>query len=437
MWLTINFLPFSTPSWISFAEHKFVNLHLIFYFRFFLICLAFCLFSGLRSLAEKPKKVASASALDARILRYIKNRDFPGAVLYVRKGNKNFIYKSWGETFYGSKKRPDINKSMYDLASVTKAIAVSTTIMHLAETGKVNIYDTLGKYVKATRGFPLGKLPIERLLSHKTGLPPYYFSNYWLICTNLWNEKTFSPIATPTFPDPYRGKFLPKGYRQIMLNDLCQLPFTGRPKTIYSDLNYILLGCLIEEVTKKRLDVYLKSWLLDPMNLKSTSFNPLVNGFSMDGIVPTKEDPIYHGWVNDDEAAKLAGICGASGLFSTASDLSNIGEMLSDGGIYKGKRFLKLATIKKFAWFVEPGHVRALGWQKPSSSKRIKTIAPPKASITSFGHTGYTGTLFWVDPKKDLVIVFLTNVTYPKDKGSTFKSMAGYKTILRLVYDLI
>ena len=405
-------------------------------FLFFFILCQF-VFATALSAKKEPRKISLASALDARMLRYIQNKDLPGAVLYVRKGNKNFITKSWGETFYGSKKKPDINKSMYDLASVTKAIAVSTTMMHLAEIGKVDINDTLGKYVKATRGYPLGRLTIERLLSHKTGLPPYYFSNYWLLSTNLWNENTFSPIATTAFPDPYRGKFLPKGYRQIMLNDLCQLPFTGRQKTIYSDLNYILLGCLIEEITRKRLDIYLKEWLLDPMQLKSTTYNPLVNGIDKNRIVPTKEDPIYHGWVNDDEAAKLAGICGASGLFSTASDLSNIGEMLSDGGTWKGKRFLKLATIKKFAWFVEPGHVRALGWQKPASSKRIKTIAPPKASLSSFGHTGYTGTLFWVDPKKDLVIVFLTNVTYPKDVGSTFKSKAGYKTILRLVYDLI
>ena len=390
-----------------------------------------------QSFGANFKKPIYTNALDARINQYIKNKDFPGAILYVRKGNKSLIRKVWGETYYGSKKRPDPKESVYDLASVTKAIAVSTTIMHLSELGKVNINDTLGKYVKASRGYPLGKLTIERLLSHKTGLPPYYFSNYWLICTNLWNENKFSPIPTPAFPDPYRGKYLPKGYRQIMLNDLCQLPFTGKPKTIYSDLNYILLGCLIEEVTGKRLDLYLKEWLLDPMGLKSICYNPLTNGIKPTRIIPTMKDPIYQGWVNDNEAAKLAGICGAAGLFSNAEDLSEIGEMLSEGGTLKGRGFVKEKTIRKFAWHVEPGHVRALGWQKPASSKKIKTIAPPKASITSFGHTGYTGTLFWVDPKKDLVIVFLTNVTYPNDTGSSFKKKAGYKTILRLVYDLI
>ncbi len=309
--------------------------------------------------------------------------------------------------------------------------------MHLVELGKVRPEDSLAMHVKATRGFPLGRLTIERLLSHKTGLPPYYFSNYWLLSTNRWDESTFSPIPTAQYPDPYRGIYLPKGYRTLMLKDLCQLPFNGKNKTIYSDLNYILLGCLIEEVTGKRLDDYLKTWLLDPMKLTSIRYNPLLNGITSDRIVPTSSNPIHKGWVYDDEAAKLAGICGAAGLFSNAENLAEIGDMLRHGGVWKGQRFLKQATIKRFAWYVEPGHVRAMGWQKPASGRRVKSIAPPAASLTAFGHTGFTGTLFWVDPKKDLTIIFLTNVTYPKDGISTFKKKAGYKTVLKLVYDLL
>ncbi len=371
------------------------------------------------------------------MLRFIQNKDFPGAVLLVLKNGKTVINKSWGETFYKSGKRPHFENTVYDLASVTKAVAIGITIMHLVEEGKVSEEDTLGKYVKATRGYPLGKLTIERLLSHKTGLPPYYFSNYWLLSTDKWNESTFSLIPTPTDPDPFRGKFMPKGYRQGMLNDLCRLPFNGKMKTIYSDLNYILLGCMVEEVTGKRLDVYLKDWLFDPMGLKTITYNPLLHGIAKNRIAPTLDNPLYHGWVNDDEAAKLAGICGAAGLFSNAKDLAEIGKMLQAGGKYKEQQFLKASTIKKFAWQIQPGHARAMGWQKPARNRKIKSIAPPKASLSAFGHTGYTGTLFWVDPAKDLVIVFLTNVTYPKDGISTFKKYAGYKTVLKLVYDQI
>lgn len=401
------------------------------------ICSAFLFFPGFVEAAKPTKQLRSFAVLENRIQSFIRNKDFPGAVLLVRKGNKTLISKGWGETFYGSKKTPDPQKSVYDLASVTKAIAISTTIMHLVELGLVNENDSLSKHVKATRGFPLGKLTIERLLSHKTGLPPYYFSNYWLVSTNHWNESTFSPVATTQFPDPYRGTYLPKGYRTSMLTDLCQLPFTGKNKTIYSDLNYILLGCLIEDVTGKRLDNYLNEWLFTPMKLNSIRYNPIINGISQDRIIPTSINPSINGWVYDNEAAKLAGICGAAGLFSNSRDLGEIADMLRNGGVWREKRFLKLSTIKKFAWYLAPGHVRAMGWQKPASNRRIKSVAPPKASLTAFGHTGFTGTLFWVDPQKDLTIVFLTNVTYPTEGRSTFKQKAGYKTILKLVYDLL
>jgi CubicO group peptidase (beta-lactamase class C family) len=171
--------------------------------------------------------------------------------------------------------------------------------------------------------------------------------------------------------------------------------------------------------------------------LKNITFNPLVHGFAKERIVPTLQNPLYWGWVNDNEAAKLAGICGAAGLFSNATDLLSIGEMLKNGGKWKGKQMIKTATIKRFAWYMEPGHVRSMGWQKPPGNRRLKSIAPLKASKTAFGHSGYTGTLFWVDPQKNLVVIFLSNVTYPDDALSDFKKNAGYKSVLQLAYNLL
>jgi CubicO group peptidase (beta-lactamase class C family) len=411
---------------------------------FFRIAFFLLLCFSLSQKSEARKKIVLKSrfsgkmaVLDARMQQFIRSRDFPGAVLWVRKGNKTLIRHQWGETHYGSHKMPNPEKSVYDLASVTKAIAVSITIMALCEQGRISPNDTLGKWIPATKGFPLGRLTVDRLLAHKTGLPPYYYPNYWLISKDMWNERSFSPVATALFPDPYRGIFMPKGYRQKMLRDLCQLPFQGKSKTIYSDLNYVLWGIFIEEISGKRLDVYLDEWLFRPMGLKSIGFNPLLKGIAKENIVPTGENPNLWGWVHDNEAAKLAGICGAAGLFSNAADLVALADMLRQGGTYQGKRYLKLSTIRSFAWEVEPGHARARGWQKPAFGRSVKTIAPPKASRSAFGHTGYTGTLFWVDPKKDISVIFLTNVTYPRDGISHFKKNAGYKTVLKLVYDIL
>jgi CubicO group peptidase (beta-lactamase class C family) len=382
------------------------------------------------------KRAAIEIALNARIKRWILNRDFPGAFLEVRKGNNVIISRGWGETHYGSGVKPTPDH-VYDLASVTKGIVVSLCLMHLTEQGKVQLADTLARYVKSARGFPLGRLTVRRLLAHKTGLPPYYFSNYWLLSKDLWNENSFSPVPTPDFPDPYRGVYLPKGYRAIMFRDLSQLPFRGSNRTVYSDLNYILLGMLIEEVTGKRLDVYFHEWIAGPMGLKRMVFNPLLQGIPAEQIVPTDAQPGFRGWVNDAEGAKLAGICGAAGLFSSGKELSRMATLLQQGGIWKGKRFIQKETLKKFAWMVEPGMARALGWQKPAGGKRVKTIAPRQASPSAFGHTGYTGCMIWVDPARDLSVVFLTNVTYPKDGVSRFKKNAGHRTLLGLIYSML
>lgn len=390
--------------------------------------------------AAKPKlpfpKAAIELALNARMKRWILNKDLPGAYLEVRKGKTVILRRGWGETFYGSGIKPT-QDHVYDLASVTKGVVVSLCCMKLWEEGRIKLSDTLGQHVKASRGFPLSRLSIGRLLAHKTGLPPYYFSNYWLLSKDLWDENRFSPIATPQFPDPYRGIYLPKQYRSIMIRDLCQLPFKGSNKTVYSDLNYILLGALLEEKTGKRLDELFKTWFTDPMGLKQTTFNPLLQSIPEEKIVPTLSDPGFRGWVNDLEAAKLAGICGAAGLFSDGRDLSKIAAMLQNGGTWEGKQLLKKESLKKFAWRLEPGMSRALGWQKPAGGKRVKTIAPRKASPAAFGHTGYTGCMVWVDPVRDISVTFLTNVTYPKDGISRFKKNAGHRTLLTLIYELI
>lgn len=343
---------------------------------------------------------------------------------------------SWGETFYGSRKKPDTKVNIYDLASVTKSVSTALCLMHLYDEGKVDISDPISKHVPATKGYPLGNLTISRLLAHKTGLPPYYISNYWLLSKDLWQESTFPNLASEAFPDPYRGRFIPKGFRKSMLEDICQLPFQGGNKTRYSDLDYILLGCVIESVTGKRQDVYLEEWLLKPMGLNRIAYNPLVKGWDIRKIIPTSDQAGTTGWVNDGEAAKLAGVCGAAGLFSNARDLMTIGRMLLNNGSWNGRTYLKSSTIKKFAWKVLPGFSWGQGFQKPAQGRATKSIAPPQASKTAFGHSGFTGTLFWVDPGKQTVVVFLSNCIYPNENISRFKKNAGFKSVLKLAYEL-
>ena len=385
----------------------------------------------------KPAGDQGPGKLEERIRKGILKKEFPGAVMVVMHEGKVILKKGWGETAYGSGRKPSPSASVYDLASLTKAIGTAGSLMHLFDEGKFLLEDSLGRFLPASRGYPIGSLRICDLLAHRTGLPPHFISNYWLFSKNRWSPSHFSSVQNNRFPDPFRGMFLPKGYREQMLRDLAQLPFHGKPKTIYSDLNYALLGYLVETLSGQRQDAYVHQWLVTPMRLRKTCFNPLLNGHSEKEIIPTMALPGSTGWVHDPEAAKLGGVCGAAGLFSTADELARIGEMLRRGGYFQGKQILKSETIRRFAWYRLPGYARAMGWQKPAMEKAQKTIAPKAASPTSFGHTGHTGSLLWVDPEKKLVVVFLTNLTYPDDAPSVFTRNGGYKQILSLAYGLI
>jgi CubicO group peptidase (beta-lactamase class C family) len=398
-----------------------------------LIRLVICLFPATVP-AQNRKALAE---LEGRIRHGIRNKEFPGAVMLVMHRGRVILKKGWGETARNSGIRPDPAKSVYDLASVTKGISTAVSLMKLYDEGKFSLDDSLGKFLSSSRQFPLGKLKIADLLAHRTGLPPYYISNYWLISKNRWDESSFSPFPTEKFPDPYRGLYLPKGYREQMLRDLSQLPFRPKPRTVYSDLNYILLGALVEALSGMRQDQFLENWLIKPMNLQATCYNPLVHGIPADRIIPSMANPAALGWVHDTEAGKLAGVCGAAGLFSTAAELAEIGEMLRCGGQYQGKTMLKEKNIKHFAWKIHSGYARGFGWQKPAGGMAKRSIAPAASSSSAFGHTGHTGSLLWVDPQKQLTVVFLANLTYPDDEPSVFTRKAGYRQILRLAYRLI
>jgi CubicO group peptidase (beta-lactamase class C family) len=387
--------------------------------------------------AQNTDKQTALAALESRIQQGITHKEYPGAVMVVIHHGKPILRKGWGETAYGSGKKPSPEYSLYDLASLTKAIGTSTSLMRLYDEGRFHLEDSLGTHLPDAKGQPLGNIRIQDLLAHRTGLPPYYISNYWLYAKNRWDNSFFSKVQSESFPDPFRGMFLPKSYRIQMFRDLAHLPFRGKPRTVYSDLNYALLGSMVEAISGMRLDLYLEKWLFSRMKLRKTCFNPLLHSFTRVDVIPTMADSLFHGWVHDPEAGKLGGVCGAAGLFSTANEVAIIGEMLLSGGSFHGEQLIKSETIKEFAWQIKPGYLRAMGWQKPPFTKGARSIAPPQASSNAFGHTGHTGSLLWVDPEKNLVVVFLANLTYPKDAPSSFTMQAGYRQILNLIYHLL
>ena len=190
----------------------------------------------------------------------------------------------------------------------------------------------------------------------------------------------------------------------------------GRGKYEYSDLGFILMQHVVEKITGTSLDKYVDSVFYKPLGLGTMTYKPREK-FSVSHIIPTEQDTYFrhqlvHGDVHDPAAAMLGGVSGNAGLFSDANDLAILMQMMLNGGQYAGVRYLKPETIKLFTGKQYETNRRGLGWDKPASGSKLSP-ASQYASDLSFGHTGFTGTCVWADPKYNLVYVFLSNRVYP------------------------
>jgi CubicO group peptidase (beta-lactamase class C family) len=188
---------------------------------------------------------------------------------------------------------------------------------------------------------------------------------------------------------------------------------------VYSDLSFLLLKVLVESITKKPCEEYISSEFYEPLKLENTCFHPALKGVDLERIAPTEMDTAFrrqlvHGFVHDQTAAMFGGFAGNAGLFSSAQDLFVILEMLMNKGTYHGKRYISEKTVQLFTapYFCNGSKRRGLGFDLPSAEKPAD-ILPKQASTNTFGHQGFTGTVFWCDPKENLIYIFLSNRVFP------------------------
>jgi CubicO group peptidase (beta-lactamase class C family) len=200
---------------------------------------------------------------------------------------------------------------------------------------------------------------------------------------------------------------------------ILQSPLGPRGKYVYSDNDFIFMAKIVEAITGMRLDAYVKKTFYDPLNMSSTGFLPRQR-FPLERIAPTEDeegfrDQLLRGDVHDPGSAMFGGVAGHAGLFSDAGDIAVLEQMLLNGGVFHGHRFLKKSTIDLFTGYHSPHSRRGLGFDKPEKNNARRKEAYPcrSASPLTFGHTGYTGTCIWVDPKYKLIFIFLSNRVNP------------------------
>lgn len=367
--------------------------------------LFYLLFLSLRSSA------LDFSAVDDIVSNGINNSAFPGAQLVIGD-DKDIIYsKCYGNFTYDDFSNPVTDESIFDLASLTKVVATTTAIMQLYQQHKINLNDKVSHFIPEFGNRGKEDITILNLLLHNSGL-----------------------IAFVPFYKTYAN-------REQVLNAMFNigLDYSINSKSVYSDLNAVMLGLIVEKVSGMNLNDYCRQNIFDPLDMKSTMFTP---DFGLkDRIVPTENDNYWRmrliqGEVHDETTSILGGVSGNAGLFSNAIDLYKFMRVMLNNGEYynpytRGVTEEKLLDIDVVNLFtkkytdVSYENSRALGWDtKPlPSSTRFRIPCGEMISDNCFGHTGYTGTSIWCDKDRNLIIIFLTNRVYPSRDNSGIRDV--------------
>lgn len=351
----------------------------------------------------------------------------PGEVVLVVKDGKIVFYKTYGNYEYG-KDEPVDKESIYDMASVTKVCATNISIMRLYDEGKLDLKKKLGDYLPWVRGTNKEDLTIENILLHQAGLVAYIpFYKETLEADGSPSPKYFSKTKTDSFSIRVANNmYMRNDWRDTLYKRILESRLGKPNRYIYSDNDFIFLGKIVEAISGKPLNEYAADIFYRPLGLTTAGFKPLER-FPLSRIVPTEHEKqfrqqLLHGDVHDPGSAMFGEVAGHAGLFSNAYDLAMIMQMLLNGGTINGKRYLQKETIDLFTAYHSRFSRRGYGFDKPEKDNKLRPDPYPclSASPQTFGHTGYTGTCVWADPKYNLVFIYLSNRVNP-DGGENTK----------------
>jgi len=335
----------------------------------------------------KHPAMLTLSGVDGIIQQAVADGNIPGAVLVVGHDGAVVYRKAYGSRALEPRREPMTLDTVFDLASLTKVIATTTAMMQLVEQGKVRMNDPVAKYLPEFAQNGKEDITVRQLMTHYSGLAPD------LDLTTPWEGK----------------------------NTAYQLAFVEPPETVpgsgfvYSDINFIMLGALVERVSGETLDAYATQHIFAPLKMTRTRFVPPAAWRAK--IAPTQYDENEHmlrGVVHDPSARRMGGVAGHAGLFSTGDDLAKFAQALLNGG---GGILAPEAVAKMTSPEQPPAApvLRGFGWDidSPFSSNRGDLLP-----VGSFGHTGFTGTSIWIDPTTQSYIILLTNAVHPRGKGN-------------------
>lgn len=363
--------------------------------------------------------------VDAIMTLGIQKEAFPGAQLLVAKNSKIIFHKAYGFHTYDSIQPVALN-DIYDLASVTKITAALPALMKLHSEGKLVLDKSFSSYWKPWQKEANKKdLTVREILAHQAGITPYIvFLNQVTKKNGKLKKKWVSNTASDKYNlQAFDNLYINKRFKKKIYREISKSKVSKEKKYKYSGLTFLLYPQIIEDLTGMEYSKYLRTHFYDPLGNTTMGFNPKKKNFS-NKIVPTEVDTLFRhqltrNWVHDENAALMGGISGNAGLFATAEDLARLMQLYMNYGVYGRKRYLSEATVKEFAsvQYPENENRRGLGFDKSllnNNELELKDAYPaPLSSPDSFGHSGFTGTFVWADPKSKLVFIFLSNRVHP------------------------
>ncbi len=370
------------------------------------IGLALCFAAVFVTASEPPAKLpvaepeaagmisARLKAIDRIVEEGLERKRMPGAVVVVGHQGKIAYRKAYGFREIEPRQVPMTVDTVFDLASLTKPIATATSVMTLIENGQIKLHAPAHTYLPKFGQNGKENITVYHLLTHQGGLiPDNPIGDYEAGPAKAWeNIFALKPVASP-------GE-----------------------RFIYSDMGFIVLGKLIEEVTGKSVHAYSQEAVFEPLGMNETGYLPREELRKRAATTQERDGHPMRGEVHDPRAFRLEGVAGHAGLFSTADDLAVYAQMMVQRGQYQGVRILKTETAKMMTQaYKVPRGLRGLGWDKKSSYSSNRGDLFTDAA---FGHGGFTGTAIWIDPAQELFVIFLSNRVHPDGRGSV-NALAG------------
>ncbi|MDR1813678.1 MAG: serine hydrolase [Tannerella sp.] len=409
--------------------------------------------------------------IDSIVKEGLDKEAYPGCRVLVAKDGMIVYDKAFG--YYDYTKTNKVTwKTVYDLASITKATGTLLSVMKSYDEGNFELNDRISDYLTDLKQSDKKNLIIKEMLYHQSGLPPVINFFEQAIDRNSYTGSLYSRKRDNLHPYRYDAQnyvnntfkfnasdvshvkkkgFNAEAGRDFYVSDVfvkdsiiegvkrARLGASGR--YTYSCVNFILLKLMIERQTGITIDKYLNDNFLNPLGASSMTYNPLKK-MDISLIAPTEDDhftrrQLIRGYVHDEAAAFQGGVSGNAGLFSNAEDLAKIAQLYLNNGIYGGERLISTKTCKLFTGSKSPTCRRGLGFDKPDTQNISRSPCGKNAPASVYGHTGFTGTCFWIDPDNNLIFIFLSNRTYPSRTNAKLFSLDIRTKIQDCIYEAI